>query len=100
MKPGVEPGMLMCEPAAPLPPSPPTVCASAESKSWGLVQSQGPTNPYPARDGEKGQVGDQGRIGQDGAPGIVGLRGDIGDTPTLEGLKVDWTAPSHKRIGF
>ena len=48
--------------------------------------TQGPPNPYPARDGEKGQVGDQGRMGQDGAPGLVGLRGDLGDTP--EGLKV------------
>ena len=27
-------------------------------------------------------------MGQDGAPGILGLRGDIGDTPPLEGLKV------------
>jgi len=57
--------------------------------------TQGPPNPYPARDGEKGQVGDQGRMGQDGAPGLVGLRGHIGDTP--EGLKV--IIYSIKKIG-
>jgi hypothetical protein len=50
------------------------------------VPPQGPPNPYPARDGEKGQVGDPGRMGQDGAPGLVGPRGDYGDTP--EELKV------------
>jgi hypothetical protein len=61
------------------------------------IPPQGPPNPYPARDGEKGQVGDPGRMGQDGAPGMVGPRGDYGDTP--EELKVFTMLPTGRNFG-
>jgi hypothetical protein len=61
-----------------------------------ISHPQGPPNPYPARDGEKGQVGDPGRMGQDGAPGMVGPRGDYGDTP--EELKVGIMLPNWPKF--